>query len=324
MRTFAIFTGLAALILLSGCIAIPIPTGQEAPFKKEDLPALETATSTRADVLFALGEPDVVYGDERLFLYTKLQTHFVWLVAVGAYYTAKMGIIPGSQTRHALGIWFDGRGRMNHMEAIPLRESQGASNVIASDGKPNDAPRSAAPPPSTANCFQNGACFATQTGTAIYAAPDDARMAGPRDTGTCRLTLFVNCGPACQRHAAVDPASVTMKLDGWPIGPYVKGGYYAFAVPPGRHFVGASGRERGLFVLEHEHQERQVICKPPAPLHLRVDLLRKMPNRPPFEFERVNAEAAAAEIGYRRRLMRRWHSNSLRPGSPALGQQHFR
>lgn len=306
MVKYAYLTLIGGFMLLSGCIAIPIPTGQEAPFQQKDLPELVTGESTRFNVLSALGEPNAVYDDERLFLYTKVQTHFVWLVAIGAYYTAEIGILPGAQTSHYLGAWFGDGGRLRHLEAIPLVESV-TSAVEPTDAEQQQAERQR----STVNCFRNGFCFATEKGDTLLAPPGAVKAVSSSTMSTCRLTLFVDCGPECEQDSIIDPSSVKLRIDGRPIGPHLPDGYYEFNVRPGRHILAAVGRKRGFFVLDQEIEREIIACKSPAPLHLKIILSSKKPGAKPFEFDPVGAEAAKAATAPRRLLLKRWQSENF-------------
>ena len=289
---------------LSGCIAVPVPTFQEAPYQREKLPELEIGESTRAEVLFGLGEPNAVYENERLFLYTKLQTHFVWLIAVGAGYQAEMAILPGAQTRYYLGAWFDLKNRLSHLEAIPLREH--LINHDAATGEAQIPPDGSKP---VANCFKNGLCFANSAGTALYALPELVKPAAPSSSSNCRLVLFVDCGPVCAKESTIDPHSIKLTIDGRPVGPQVADGYYDFHVRPGRHIVAATGRKRGFIVLNREIHRRKLICKPPGPVYRRLSL--SSGETEPFNFAVIDDEATRTALDQRRLLLRRWQSENF-------------
>ena len=305
MKKHAVLTVMLASIFLSGCV-IPLPAFEQVPFDKEKLPDLDIGKSTRADVLFGLGEPDVVYGTERLFLYTKLHTHFVWLVAVAAGYQGEVAIIPGSQTRYFLGAWFDEKNRLSHLEAIPLLQPLTSYNESA-EGQKKPASESG----SVKNCFANGLCFANDNGTALYAPPDTAPSISRNPEKACRLYLFAHCDAACEQDSVIDPDSVRMAIDKRPVGTHVRDGYYDLHIRPGRHILSASGRKRGVFVLSEEKHREKLICEPPGPVYMRLSLSAENGEGNPFGFDVLDKETGLTVIKQRKRLLRRWRSENF-------------
>lgn len=104
---------LAAALSAAGCIVTPtVPhtpydTQHRGEIVREDFLAFEPGTTTRADVLLLLGEPDLHFDDDRVFAYVWDEA---WLFfAAGGY----GGGAAGEATRHlALMFAFDDAGRL--------------------------------------------------------------------------------------------------------------------------------------------------------------------------------------------------------------------
>ena len=98
------------LVLLTGCV---VPVFQEAPFKDDVIEPLKVGKSTRADVLMALGEPQIVSVDERYFAYTARQLHAVLIVG-GAYSAQAVPIA----TTHFLVVEFAPNGTISKLDSV--------------------------------------------------------------------------------------------------------------------------------------------------------------------------------------------------------------
>ncbi|MFN8626591.1 MAG: hypothetical protein U0587_11515 [Candidatus Binatia bacterium] len=85
MRRAALCLGLS---LLAGCVVVPtIPHGIGAVVDRKTRNSFQPGTSTRADVLLALGDPPYRFQDDRFFMYA-------WDVAYGYVGVAYAGGAP--------------------------------------------------------------------------------------------------------------------------------------------------------------------------------------------------------------------------------------
>ena len=79
-HTQTIFLGLLPLVMMAGCIVIPIPTG-EKPYYAEAIPNLEVGVTNKSEVLQEFGVPDVTYHRDSELIY--ITTQESWKVAWG-------------------------------------------------------------------------------------------------------------------------------------------------------------------------------------------------------------------------------------------------
>ena len=216
--------------MLGGCAVIPI--NDEKPYQNKDLPGLVVGQSTRADVLLTLGTPRYVFDDEKLFIYAKTQLHTVWLMLVPGGFA---GVTDA--TNHYLATAFDTKGRLTHMEAIPLSNDIAfgvGTNILGTSRNLNKT------------CFSTGVCFADAAGNTLYAAPNsDAKSVPPPDR--CGLVLYrenkKSKNPSILCFNCFDPSSVAVGilLDRRPMGATNQDGYYRIFVSPGRHEAAGLG-----------------------------------------------------------------------------------
>jgi len=75
-----IFLCLLALVMMAGCIVIPVPTG-EKPYYAEAIPNLEVGVTSKSEVLQEFGVPDVTYHRDSELIY--ITTQESWKVAWG-------------------------------------------------------------------------------------------------------------------------------------------------------------------------------------------------------------------------------------------------
>ena len=213
--------------MLGGCAVIPI--NDEKPYQNKDLPGLVVGQSTRADVLLTLGTPRYVFDDEKLFIYEKTQLHSVVLFALPYGFA---GVTDA--TRHYLATAFDTKGRLTHMEAIPLSNDIyfGVGNIGGTSRNLNKT-----------NCFSTGVCFADAAGNTLYAAPNsDTKSVPPPDR--CGLVLYRENKKAKNPSIfSFNPSSVAVDvlLDRRPMGATNQDGYYRIFVSPGRHEAAGLG-----------------------------------------------------------------------------------
>lgn len=112
----------ASCSLLWGCIVLPIPTSKHTPreygtrgrIEQSALSFIESGVTTREDVLLRLGEPDVVWHDERFFAYR-------WITVTGYVFMAggnSGAAVPMDKDRHDLVIEFNDTGQVLHYQDI--------------------------------------------------------------------------------------------------------------------------------------------------------------------------------------------------------------
>jgi outer membrane protein assembly factor BamE (lipoprotein component of BamABCDE complex) len=112
---------MAAVALVAGCLAIPIPTPEHGLLEGRgmiDDAAIQRVTpgvTTREEVLLQFGEPDAALRTEQVFVYrwSRIQGYVPW--AIGGYYTGAAGIIIVPRV-HLLLIEFDEGGRVTRFE----------------------------------------------------------------------------------------------------------------------------------------------------------------------------------------------------------------
>ena len=108
--------GLAlAAVLLQGCIAIPHP---ETPMQlrpgvsgKRDYAFIKPGTTTRQEVMLTLGEPDLRWRDDRVFVYHWIGTE-LFVVIFGYPQSAEIDV----PKQHFLLIAFDQQGIASRVE----------------------------------------------------------------------------------------------------------------------------------------------------------------------------------------------------------------
>jgi len=83
-HTQTIFLCLLPLVMMTGCIVIPVPTG-EKPYYDKAIPNLEVGVTRKSEVLQELGVPDVTYhrGSELIYITTQESWKIAYLVAYG-------------------------------------------------------------------------------------------------------------------------------------------------------------------------------------------------------------------------------------------------
>jgi hypothetical protein len=72
------------IILLNACVAIPIPRLESPEIDQKQLKVIEIGTSTSAEIEAVLGEPDIIWKTERIWVYEQGPSgHILWIVAAG-------------------------------------------------------------------------------------------------------------------------------------------------------------------------------------------------------------------------------------------------
>ena len=77
-HTQTIFLGLLPLVMMAGCIVIPVPTG-EKPYYAGAIPKLEVGVTSKSEVLQEFGVPDVTYHRDSELIY--ITTQESWKIA---------------------------------------------------------------------------------------------------------------------------------------------------------------------------------------------------------------------------------------------------
>jgi hypothetical protein len=95
-RTFINFL-LSAMLLLEGCVMVPVPTFNDKvltgkPVTDEQLSFLAPNVTTMDDVIAGLGNPDIIWEDARVFVYIWDMRQGILFWATGAYYTGAAGM----------------------------------------------------------------------------------------------------------------------------------------------------------------------------------------------------------------------------------------
>lgn len=110
---------LFAVSLLSGCVILPIPTGEKkvlagAAITQEQLSWLVPNTTTKKEVIDLLGIPTMAWEKDRLFVYNWIMRQGVLIVAV-PYVAPEIGNIP---KRYVLLVQFDEQDRIRRFERV--------------------------------------------------------------------------------------------------------------------------------------------------------------------------------------------------------------
>jgi len=109
-HTQAIFLCLLSVVMMTGCIVIPVPTG-EKPYYAEAIPNLEVGVTRKSEVLHEFGVPDATYHQDSELIY--ITTQESWKIAWGYIVLlpwASGGMDGGVETLHKrfiLSLLFD-------------------------------------------------------------------------------------------------------------------------------------------------------------------------------------------------------------------------
>ena len=122
MRTLTLgCVGALALLAHAGCIVIPVPRPEtrvhdsRRSLHQPAVKLMNAAAVTRADVLLALGEPDLSWDDGRVIVYRWTTTKMTFIVIYGAGYQGDIGAVD-SPINHFLYFEFDPAGRVQCWE----------------------------------------------------------------------------------------------------------------------------------------------------------------------------------------------------------------
>jgi len=134
-------------LTLTSCIAVPLPTSETkvlagTPVTDEQLAFLTAHVTTRQQVIEALGNPNVIWEDARVFVYNWEMRQGILLWVVGGYATGYSGAkdIP---KHYMLLIQFDAQGRVQRFERVHRSLAQSYADFLRQ--------WAARPPPSTSD-----------------------------------------------------------------------------------------------------------------------------------------------------------------------------
>ena len=106
-----ILLGLLSLVMLAGCIVIPIPTGNK-PYYAKAIPNLQVGITSKHEALTEFGIPNVTFNEESELIYiTMLES---WNIVYGVAYGG--GGVETLQTRYVLSLSFDTKDVLSEFE----------------------------------------------------------------------------------------------------------------------------------------------------------------------------------------------------------------
>jgi len=110
---------LLSLVMMAGCIVIPIPTG-EKPYYSDAIPNLQVGVNSKSEVLQEFGVPDVTYhgGSELIYITTQESWKVAWAY-IALLPRGSGGAGGGVETLHkrfVLSLSFDSKDVLNKFE----------------------------------------------------------------------------------------------------------------------------------------------------------------------------------------------------------------
>jgi len=129
---------LAVATVLGGCAAAIFPTfehrsetaGTRGEIPERSIAFLHVGSTTRSDVLLALGEPDLAINDDRWFAYRWVMMTGGWFFIVAA--NSPVGAAGEFDKTYALIMEFDERGVVQRFET---KQEKLAGDLLADDLK---------------------------------------------------------------------------------------------------------------------------------------------------------------------------------------------
>lgn len=113
----AIFLCLLALVVMAGCILIPVPTG-EKPYYAKAIPNLEVGVTSKSEVLQEFGVPDVTYhrGTELIYITTQESWKVAWGFIIPLPGGGAGGGVETLHKRFVLSVSFDTKDVLSEFE----------------------------------------------------------------------------------------------------------------------------------------------------------------------------------------------------------------
>ena len=258
-------------IALTGCVTIPMDGDLPYDGVKDNI---DSGSTTRTDVLFALGEPNLARRDETLFVYSgyELEGKLI-LVAAGVADAGGGGGTGAAMTfdlgkQHLLAIQFDDAGVVGNLEI--LNESDIRSNEMSEKR-------------STTNiCITTGECFAiidkNYEGVHNYRYADETTRKYKRRPNKIivsfataeedsKAKLFESNHDQCILY--VYPGGkfgFSVYIDSAYLGYSIDRGYFLWRADPGEHNLGvSSGQDTAYF------DSISFTCQPGEQIYVRLD-----------------------------------------------------
>ena len=113
-----LFLCLLPLAMMTGCIVIPVPTG-EKPYYAEAVPNLEVGVTSKSEVLQEFGVPDVSYhrGSELIYITTQESWKVAWgFVLLAPWAGGADGGVETLHKRFVLSLLFDTKEILSEFE----------------------------------------------------------------------------------------------------------------------------------------------------------------------------------------------------------------
>jgi hypothetical protein len=152
-----ILLGLLPLVMMAGCIVIPIPTGNK-PYFATALPNLQAGITSKNEARTAFGVPNVTFneGSEFIYITTQESWNIVWgFILVGPGGGEGGGGVETLHTRHVLSLSFDAKDVLSEFEFDKAGDDFG-------------------------DCTNHGICFGN-TNTDVMRYADSATEAAAKD-----------------------------------------------------------------------------------------------------------------------------------------------
>ncbi len=208
---------LVLFLALQACVLVPI--AEDEPYRNERLTSLDHTSSTRADVLFAFGEPTRLFDRERVFIYETLQSQaLLVLFSLGVSF----------ETLELLVAEFDDAGRSVGLTAL----SQGSQVGLYASPFVSHADLAE----STA-CVPSGLCIELEQGVAVAPSPRDQDAKGFLPGNGYVLYVFREIVADVPEEGLeeLERELLAFGVDDRTAGVLMDGGFYRVEASPGVH-----------------------------------------------------------------------------------------